>query len=1587
MESFMNRVIYFFLFFSAINAAAQTFSIFDVDKTAFPTMKAKFYVIDATGKQIKNINAADVQITESGAPRDVTFISCPPEKPAERISSTVVIDVSGSMFGAPLDIAKMVAKTWINALPLGQSDCAVVSFDHNNYFNQDFTTNRNKLLGAVDALGAYGGTDYNMAMIEPVAGGILVAKTAKYKKVIIFITDGMPNEDPAVDKIIKEAQDNGITIYCLTIGLAAHYSMKMFAEQTNGMWFERIKDEETAKRITQLLLSRAIYSGEFCELRWKSEYPCEHVTYSVNAQYGELSERFDYKPPVSTMGKLGIAPSSVLFKRVKIGSKSDTTIQITALNEAVEILKFDISNPNFSISPPTLSLGKGETKSVTLSYLPPDSASNYAEINVITNYCSNIFYALGGINAVNPKLNTLRVIAPNGGEKFFVGSDTLIKWTGVLPTDTVALDYSYDNGITWKMISPGAVGGEYLWKNVPKPASSECLVKATAYGAPPVQWVKSYNGKMYEDVARSVRQSRNGNFLVVGDIGTTNGNPKYEKKDIWLLQLNPIGDVVWESTIGGDKIDNGTSLVEMDDEGILVGGYSNSLGIGKAGENPRGFDAWVVKVDAGGGVIWNKILGGAGEEAVHAMEKTIDGDVICVGSSSSSDGDLTGNFGGKDFWAFKLDPLGNYIWKKNYGSKGQDEARAVANTSDGGYIIAGSIDSTGGNVTSRYGLKDCWIVKINFDGDIEWQRTYGGSGNDEAHSIIQTADGGYLFIATTESYDNNVSKYYGMKDIWIVKLKPNGDIEWQRTIGGSKNDVAYSVVETEDYGYAIAASVNSNDGNVDVGKIDDRLSRFWIIKLDIWGRITWHRHFYDLVTGGGNSIQTTSDGGLICAGFVNYKGYDYFAVKLSSDMYFQSDVSDSLFSIVSPTIASRDIDLGKALLGSYKDTLITSFIENLSLYDCPIKDLRIKGANASDFYVISNKSFTLAPGEKKAIEFHFAPSALGNREAQIEIESQDSILTQNIKGEGINPRLQVLSKLIDFGTVEVTTKKDTAVFVVKNLDPAPLIITEVKMLGPDNAQFEIIEGGGSFQLTGNGSREMKLRFKPVSIGRTSCDIGFYFNGTGSPERAKLYGQGVGGNLYCEDDSAYAGEKVTINMIFTGASISSLKSVAKSFTSKIRYLKGPLSIVDNSLIIGETADSITIKVDGTIGADSVLFPMEFVAMKSEIGYTPIEIIDFKFLDEAGSEVEYEPESFSGSFKLLKHAADVYCTKESAYPGENVTFKLINSGPVPGSLQSVAAKFDAKIRYLKAPLEILDKSLLIGETADSATIQLQGNIEGGATLSAFEFKALPGGVSFTNLDIIDFRWLNSDGQEIVCSTGMQSGSFTLLSRSGKIFCTSDSAYPGEKVTLKLITDGIDHAALRKIASGFSATLRCEASLLAAVDKSIPIDIVGDSAFIVVSGPITSEKALSGIEFIAGLGRVDATTIDITNFKWIDANGHDVAFETETESGSFKLLGVCREGGERLFNPTGKAGIMGLSPNPASGEITVTFNQVEAGETSLNVYNILGEVVARVKIDSQSTGKKELRIDLSKCGPGLYYARYLTPSGADARSFVIE
>jgi hypothetical protein len=276
-------------------------------------------------------------------------------------------------------------------------------------------------------------------------------------------------------------------------------------------------------------------------------------------------------------------------------------------------------------------------------------------------------------------------------------------------------------------------------------------------------------------------------------------------------------------------------------------------------------DAMVVKLDGEGNIIWQKLLGGYGGDVAHSVAATRDGGYVIACETGSFSGDVTGNLGGTDGWVVKLDKDGNILWQKALGGSDFDTFYSIAESPDGGYIAAGDTRSDDGDVSGYHGVNDGWVVKLDKDGNKLWQKTMGGSNADGIKSIIVTPDGGYLTAGITKSNDGDISGNHGEGDAWIARLDKDGNTLWQKALGGSDWETAYAVASTAEGSYVIAASTRSNDGDVSGfhgGDGDDA----WVVKLDKDGNKLWQKVVGGSATDVASSIVTIVNGGYVIAG-------------------------------------------------------------------------------------------------------------------------------------------------------------------------------------------------------------------------------------------------------------------------------------------------------------------------------------------------------------------------------------------------------------------------------------------------------------------------------------------------------------------------------------------------------------------------------------------------------------------------------------------------------------------------------------------------------------------------------------------------
>jgi hypothetical protein len=351
------------------------------------------------------------------------------------------------------------------------------------------------------------------------------------------------------------------------------------------------------------------------------------------------------------------------------------------------------------------------------------------------------------------------------------------------------------------------------------------------------EWKRLYGGNG-DDLSLSIKEITHGSYIIAGssysnDVDVKDHIGTGNTSDFWVVKLTDDSVVNWERSLGGMSSDWGASIIPTFDTGYIVVGGSRSTE-GMVVGNHGIHDCWVVKLASNGIKEWSKLYGGSGDDYGFSIKQTADSGYIIAGYNSSSDGNITGHHGSEtigDYWVIKLSKEGDMQWQSSLGGSQEDCANDILQTGDGGYIVMGYSRSTDGDVNMHHGseaTQDIWVVKLTDSGSIEWGRSLGGTDSEVAQSVCEMSDGGYVIAGYTFSYDGNVSFNHGGSDGWLVKLSDSGILEWEKSIGGSNDDVAYSVEQTTDGGFIVAGYSGSNDGDVSG---NHGASDYWIVKL------------------------------------------------------------------------------------------------------------------------------------------------------------------------------------------------------------------------------------------------------------------------------------------------------------------------------------------------------------------------------------------------------------------------------------------------------------------------------------------------------------------------------------------------------------------------------------------------------------------------------------------------------------------------------------------------------------------------------------------------------------------------------------
>lgn len=464
---------------------------------------------------------------------------------------------------------------------------------------------------------------------------------------------------------------------------------------------------------------------------------------------------------------------------------------------------------------------------------------------------------------------------------------------------------------------------------------------------PPQQWAMQYGGSNVE-IPYAIKITRDGGTIITGYTDSKDGDisaqPNREYWDLWVVKLNRCGTIEWERSFGGSNYESGRDIVQTADGGYLIAGETNSTD----GDVISGYggtkDIWILRLNANGSLRWQKRLGGSGLDIGNHLHLLDDGSFYVLASSSSNDGQISGNHGTAGYTdgvLMKLDAGGNLQWSRCFGGSKNEEFFDME-IINGRTYLTGFANSTDGDIPPQQKNYDVWLLALDANGNKIYSKVYGGSQNDVAYSMSKGNDGSLSLAGYTTSSDGDVSGAKGSQDYWVININPgNGQKNWQRVLGGSDADYANAIVTDSDGGYLVGGIAYSADADAanNLGEGD-----YWIVKLSSGGSPVWNQH----LGGSGNdhlramAYQPAAKEYFLCgdtdSGDGDFSGNngetDFGIIKLKQlDSLLLDSAVCSLNGFIPPTDTLRDICGNDSAYVTFRPVLLSGPFDGIRKTD------------------------------------------------------------------------------------------------------------------------------------------------------------------------------------------------------------------------------------------------------------------------------------------------------------------------------------------------------------------------------------------------------------------------------------------------------------------------------------------------------------------------------------------------------------------------------------------------------------------------------------------------------------------------------
>ncbi len=469
----------FTIFFITISLFSQDIRIFNIDNSNYPLMKGNIVLLNANGSLVYSPNIASVKLFENGTQMNVLNITCDINSKKDKISAVLSVDLSLSMNGQPFALAKAGAKALVSIMDSSTDEVAITGFSDFALMINDFTNNKNFLNTSIDEMFLIGGTNFNEAFLNRRDGSISIASRAQHKPIIIILTDGFANG--RTQEVIDKAKEIGAVIYSVILYGQAPQFLYDVTRETGGLVFENIKTEsdivkayEAIYRISQTLNACTItWESKNCDLERRLDYEFMGVKKFSNFSVNNLQlSSFDY-------------PNSkfISYKGTSLGTTGRRQFGLTARQEDLVIDNIIVENSKFKVILPQnvnypINIQRDSTFQFFVDFDYDIEGFQFSKFTISSNVCNdNIFYASGGIPA-GANSQYIDIIEPNGGEVYFRGADSTIKWQANEADDKLIIEFSSDKGKNWKELARDYKGYNLNYK-YPSITSNDCLVRIT----------------------------------------------------------------------------------------------------------------------------------------------------------------------------------------------------------------------------------------------------------------------------------------------------------------------------------------------------------------------------------------------------------------------------------------------------------------------------------------------------------------------------------------------------------------------------------------------------------------------------------------------------------------------------------------------------------------------------------------------------------------------------------------------------------------------------------------------------------------------------------------------------------------------------------------------------------------------------------------------------------------------------------------------------------------------------------------------------------------------------------------------------